>query len=1084
MRWKGILWRRGWLVNSLRYRVEKDIRETLYQNEAFLRNRWSPFKRLVLWGSKRFILANLLLLIAVCLLCYGVTTNYSLLKPISPSLHDLPSVVAFRSIIFVAQITLLGLVFPLAIAFVSVLLQGKSYNEFMWTIYRHDSGLMLVGFSSLLLSLSVVLLKLLEPWFTHETTVASSISALGWFIINLFLFGWFLWRTVDFLSLDSRMAMFVKYAINEVAPRDIRKKLLRHHCSSADTTDLLLKPKGDNVAIHTFSIEPLRMLPEKIIRKHATPKVISNVWYRLLNFGIRLWIWQTKLDKTPAQTSSLSLPYDPSAAQKEIVLAEANSKINCIAALVIRLSVRTSSKPTPSSLGIKEMTRALFGQIEDSLKEDNSRLFNSAKDNLVQFHEGIESSISFTNIHGEHGNWLSLRDDNYLGENFLDVFVQESTNITREAIRRIRADANYYESWCYLYTRLVLSSTQQPNIPAGVADAYLRGHCWIWDELMSWMGDLEPDDLTTRQQDKAIKIFVGSWEYWKNILNKVQSVDESIFLCASRHLERTSGLLVHATKYGNDEATKWASNMLVNWYRLSFRGRHLGHNYYNWLHEIITPQILRLPEDDPLLNAISSNDKLHDSEATLIALRNYWMDIRCLTAAYLLETAEHRTNHNYKEFIDDLLSFTHSEPTRTRSTDADLVPICNAKDAIAIYIRQNGGWNNNEQNNYGSSLNRHLRELARIEESEHVPSRVYISSVKGRDSYLLPFFQIVGIDLTDDKFTMDQRWLDFFKSDAVSCAQLTSTITKLENLISIDDTTICRAAEYLGITVAKCQQKSALFIDAVEGIIATLKSEIDSRIINAPIDRKKLREFGIVASYETFTASGPMPLPLFRNIKYVDNLEFALDTVKIRYEKSQVSQDTKIYPVIGEGASLKHRVSQKAIIASFGQILKCPWEETTFEDAKSIILRAVNDGQSMKSNGFSPILFTGLGDVNRLINYSIYQTGKEDERLPLDVSVISGRKSTGYICHIADTAVYRFPIPFRHLDFSILLPQETFKTIKVKDFGNGRYVDATFKTEKETDLTGVLSLKFGIECEFEATKCLKYTLLKPESDKE
>ena len=212
-----MFWKRGWLLSTLNYHVEKDIRETLYQNDIFKNNRWSQIERLVIWGAKHIFWANLILIIIVLFLFRLISTKYDFLKQLLPlSLNGLTSIVELQSIIFVAQITLLGLIFPLVIAFIGVLLQGKSSNESMWTVYRNNSGFMLVGFSALTLSIIFILFRLNEPWFTHQEMVAASISLTGLFLINLLLFGRFLWTTVEFLSLNSRMKMVVKYAINEV----------------------------------------------------------------------------------------------------------------------------------------------------------------------------------------------------------------------------------------------------------------------------------------------------------------------------------------------------------------------------------------------------------------------------------------------------------------------------------------------------------------------------------------------------------------------------------------------------------------------------------------------------------------------------------------------------------------------------------------------------------------------------------------------------------------------------------------------------------------------------------------------------
>ncbi len=48
-----MLWKSGWLVNSLKYRVEKDVRDTLFKNDVFLRNRWSlPERGETNWTSE------------------------------------------------------------------------------------------------------------------------------------------------------------------------------------------------------------------------------------------------------------------------------------------------------------------------------------------------------------------------------------------------------------------------------------------------------------------------------------------------------------------------------------------------------------------------------------------------------------------------------------------------------------------------------------------------------------------------------------------------------------------------------------------------------------------------------------------------------------------------------------------------------------------------------------------------------------------------------------------------------------------------------------------------------------------------
>lgn len=1069
-----MLWKSGWLVNSLKYRVEKDIRDTLFKNDVFLRNRWSLSERLVVWGAKHIFISNLILFLIATTCFFLIAKKYALIQTFLPeTLNGLNSLVEFQCTIFGAQVTLLGLIFPLVIAFIGILLQGKSSNESMWIIYRHNSGFMIVGFSAITLSLTFVLLKIYEPWLTHQILVAASTSITGWFLANLTLSGWFLWKTVAFLSINSRMSMVVRYAINEVVPNDIKNRLLVHHGLSAIRTGLLINPKNESLEVNTFYAKELE---KSVFRKFSKPRRVKNVWYRILNLGVWLFSIQASLQKSKNIPVILFLPFSAdNVFKKKLVLAETNfDSVNWISQLLIKISVRTTAKPDTQELNVKQVVGALFGQIEDSLKDNNYRLFESAKENLVQFHRDIESSMFFINDNHEPDNWLLLPEGRWLGKSFLDVFVRESLNIAKGVTRRIQYDSNYYESWCYLYP--CLFSSQKENIPIKVAETYIDGHYLIWGKLMSWMGGFDKDNaVSVQQRDRAIKHFVGSWEHWRRLLNNdIESVTNQNFLIASRHLNDSSCMIVHACKYNNDEAAVWATDILTHWFEL-FSKSHIGYHYYGWNHELITSKVLEFDSDDSLLQSLTCNNEFSDVEATAIALRNYWVDLRCLTASYLLGTS-HLKKNGYKNLIDALIYGTRLESSG--NIEINHSPLKSAKDILGVYLRQNGNWES--QSDYRVQMEQHLDRLARIEEPEWVSGRIYFSSGTKRDLYLPKFFKVMGIGLTTNNFKIDQKWLDFLKSDSISQANLESTISSLRVLTDIEESTINAVSGYFGLELEVSREKSDFFVSSVEEIIAELESQISAQIISAPIDQSRLLQFGKASSEFTFTLSdGPIPVTFFDDIDYKDDFSCDLVVVNISdYRKSEVSQGIKVSRSINEYDWLNNIISQRMQYICFQQLLMHSiWKEVKFKDAKSLILRAVEDSQSIKNKDLTPIMFIGPWDVYKLIDSSRWQYGREDERLQLDISVESN-KPDGYICHAAGIEIYR--LPFSKSDFSVLLSKEAFKKINVKRFGNGRYVDAKFKTENDTDLTGILSLSFGVECEFDTTQCFKYVSLNPD----
>ncbi len=188
------------------------------------------------------------------------------------------------------------------------------------------------------------------------------------------------------------------------------------------------------------------------------------------------------------------------------------------------------------------------------------------------------------------------------------------------------------------------------------------------------------------------------------------------------------------------------------------------YHHYGWHHELINLGILQLDSDHALRKSIASSSEFNEAEVTVVALRNYWIDIRYLTAAYLLATSENKREH--KQLIEALVSGNRLEPTRETKDSPNAT---SAKELLGVYLRQYGYWDG--QFSYSVRLERHLESLVRIERPARVPNRIYIVSGSKKEQYLPKFFQIMGIGLTIDsvKFSLDQMRIQFFK---VGCYNL------------------------------------------------------------------------------------------------------------------------------------------------------------------------------------------------------------------------------------------------------------------------------------------------------------------------
>ena len=160
-----------------------------------------------------------------------------------------------------------------------------------------------------------------------------------------------------------------------------------------------------------------------------------------------------------------------------------------------------------------------------------------------------------------------------------------------------------------------------------------------------------------------------------------------------------------------------------------------------------------------------------------------------------------------------------------------------------------------------------------------------------------------------------------------------------------------------------------------------------------------------------------------------------------------MAQNIEVHRVSNEKVLAKKRIANHATGFVFWQLLEqCLWKEEKFEDAKSLISRAVENIQALKNKSLTPIMFVGNRDVLKFIHSLRRQDGRKEEKLPFDISRESNKSDEIYD-HIDGIEIYN--IFFIEENLNLLLCKESFKKIKIKHFGDAkdeRYVDVTFTT--------------------------------------
>lgn len=1063
------------LVNSLHYQVEKAIDETLYENETYKSNRWSLIERLVVWSGNNIFLSLAVIFLTASLISVLIISQYEALKvliPMRPAGVGVQNLVDLQSTIFNAQVTIVGLIFPLVIAFIGILLQDRSSNEAVWNVYKHSSGFMLVGFSAVMLLVIFIIFRSAQPWLDRSWQAAISMSITYWFAFNLLLSVWFLNVTVRFLSVEHRMQMIVKYVINETIAKDVRRRLLAFMADNAMNSGLL---SGSKYGVVELSYSDELSLKYCVHKNFSKEKAVNNVWYAFLNIGIWLWDIQNRNIKFPDGKPVLKLLGNISAQKKKniIVAATDKSEINMLSRIFLNAGFRASPSIASNGGNVVDMVGALFGQIEDSLSDGNSRLFESAKNSLLKLHKDIELSMAFIDSNGEPNNWLLLRDSIWFGRSFLDEFLIEMVKIGKLASRKIQDDSSYFEMWCYAYPALFKSN--QKNIIGKIAEGYIDGHCHLWGVFIEWMSGYDDRNVVVNQvRSRLIKYFIGSWESWSKFNYQSEIENRSaIFSCKLRHMENTSYLVVNAAKYENKEALEMAIDSFIYWGELFLEGRRYNHDYSPFNSVLTLMDVVDGAEGEL---ALSESAKCNDG-MVLNAIRNYWFDIRFQTAAYLLKSSRYRANQNYKKYIRSIVKGERIGEDFSSSGSGYVVN--SLEDLLVVYFRHSRRISRN-QFQYVSILEEHLDRLVKVNEPDWISGRIYSTFGGSTEIYLPALFQVEGIALAEKAISNCSHLLSILLPEGVEQFVVEGLIDRLQSLKIVEEDIIDIVCYQYDLEEDIVIQKRTYFIHFIDLLIAGLRSGIAERVVRADIDGERLISFGVAASEGVFEKEkGDVPLVLFDTIEYVTKGDMSFKSIELpNFNKEEVALGININRAINENKFFNELVRDyliRHILSSF--YAESIWEEYYYDDALMLIASAIEASESIKRTGGIPIMFVGPWDIYNLISNSIGMFVVESYRLPFEVSFESG-KPEGYLCHLAGIEVYKVPSE----KFCALFSLDVFQKISIFEYEVDRYIEANFSTAGESDLEGTLTFSLGVEFQFKNIPGFKYFLNESNND--
>lgn len=311
-------WEKGGPFGSLRKRVAWEVKEHLRTNAA-IKSARAPlrmralqtmlserglFEFFTLYGLFLVLLVAAEISVAQC--CAYLVPSWTNAPGIALLLKDA------TSYFLGAQVTMIGLLFPIAVGLVTLIVQREDASSTVSDvqIYYHQTLAYQVGASGIALSI-VLAIQLLWPvqFVAHRFGIGTSAqlfkiiltaSHLAWLILNFVALWHFLATSLSFIRPTERDLMRRRFAAQVSIPQDIsallanwlyigaRKYLLRRTGESADDDAPRILLGSDIGESGTIEVTAPR----------SAGKILCDVWMKPLGWTIRRW-WKRCLKNTP-----------------------------------------------------------------------------------------------------------------------------------------------------------------------------------------------------------------------------------------------------------------------------------------------------------------------------------------------------------------------------------------------------------------------------------------------------------------------------------------------------------------------------------------------------------------------------------------------------------------------------------------------------------------------------------------------------------------------------------------------------------------------------------------------------------------
>ncbi len=1087
--------KRPWSIASL---LRKEERDWFRSNDLRRRLRHHWFDREVLKGGEhpiRYAFALSALLVLVIVLRYVIPEDWFVGYWSS---WDAAEQLSYFTSLWAVQATIAALVYPFIIAFVTLLLARRPSSKAFLQIYLVDSGGLAAGLSSLFLVLSMAVQYVMLSTYSLGQAMPWVAVDSVWFVYNVMLTIWFLFRTVEFLRPDFQMEVVKRYAANVALPREIANLLRFQFFATAQKKGWTPGPeylddasKGQpQVVMHSFGFNMGEVSVERYLPERSR---LTNVFYWPLRLAVAGWLKKAS-KQPPAQASGpldksksplLVLPVLPgSTYEAEVVLARVDGGPKL--SLLQRMFVRMSFWFTPLRLERRHVSSAeILSDLETDARvsagSGDVAAFEEAYGRVTEMHETLLGASLGIADDGSVGSWALIPNvlkfpdrpvHEYWANTYRSLFDAAASLLPKESrpIRQLCHIVQHLDgpelqrSPVEIRERVLLLPTQL---------LYSLGN-W-WSQRLEEQGVLQhgPNEMALLRPplqgayEETFLHFVGGWDSARRVLAKFPDRDhkfiwenaKNLLKLNVRHINQTCLMLLAAVARGDQAAAEWLADVISKW----------GGNASSYDQK---PSVLYRKSDFITIEGVSQewsaveqslglddNDRRFIGQdksglqrhVCLAALRNYWCDIRLLSLEILLSWAAREESKLSERSLAVYVATGLLTGRQWRGGGQTKEPLSEltASNYLTAKARQYGADSSYRQG-YVAQLDGFVESAKNILRPDMVPGRVYSYSGADDVESLQDAQLIIFVILSAAEWRLGEplrRQLAIWTSSNFQSTELVKHRAEAmkQRLDEVGDALCPELVDRLLSQMGKPHTRPE-GIARTRNAIDTLLNEIaglqSDAVANAQVSAQRLKEIEEAASEQGFSKdTGEFPLQLFSSIAYEDAPQEPFTLVISNLRKGELTDVEMAQRAVNERESYAEAVANAVGVLLLSDVIRKSEVRDVFApDATTYWSALKEEAKALKELGLTPVLI--LDNPTRPDWVWEWEYPSQDGAYPRPPDLVirheEGR-GDGYVADFNDIQVFSGAVV---LGESLLFAREAFSSVTVRKYRDNVFVKA------------------------------------------